>query len=284
MFTLQNTLYKVGILLTGAELRSVINKQTGKEYIWQADASVWSRSSPVLFPFVGRLKNEMYTFQNKTYNLPQHGFARNFDFECIKQTDYSVCFELNSNEQTLENYPFHFSLQLTYELIENELSLTYRVENTDTKEMYFSLGAHPAFLLENDLEEYTLEFNLAEKFERHVLQSGLRTLQTLDVPMDGKRLALKKTYFEEDAIVLQGMKSNEISILHKQHQKELSLKAEGFPYYGIWTKKPYPFLCLEPWHGIADSIESTGELEKKEGIIKLASREVFFSRITFSFF
>lgn len=284
MYNLQNNTLSIGILSTGAELCSVVNKNTGKEYIWQADASVWNRSSPVLFPFVGKLKNDRYYFEGKEYHLPQHGFARNFEFELIEERPESLTFELKSNTDTILNYPFQFSLQLKYELHDNELSLQYRVENTDTKEMYFSLGAHPAFVLENDIEEYSLEFEKAEKFERHLLQSGLRTLQKMEVPMEESRLALKKTYFEEDAIVLKDMQSNEISILNINNKKEISLKAEGFPYYGIWAKNPYPFLCLEPWHGIADNINSSGILQEKEGIIKLASTEVFLSRITFCFF
>ncbi len=284
MIKLQNNTLSIGILPTGAELRSVINKETGKEYIWQADASVWNRSSPVLFPFVGRLKNDTYFYQNKTYTLPQHGFARNFEFELIKQTDNLLCFELKSNEQTLENYPFHFSLQLSYELTENELSLTYRVENTGAEKMYFSLGAHPAFNLFDDINTYSLEFELEENYVRHLLEVGLQIHKTEEVAMQGKQLQLNENYFETDAIVLKGMQANKISLLNKNNIKELSLKAEGFPYYGIWAKKPYPFICLEPWHGIADSVNSSGNLEEKEGIEILNSAEVFLSRITFRFF
>lgn len=284
MIILENSTYQIGILQTGAELRSVINKQTQKEYIWQADASVWNRSSPVLFPFVGRLKNDTYTYQQKKYHLPQHGFARNFDFELLEHTEERAVFELKSNEETLLNYPFSFTLQLAYELKENEVQLAYKVENNGNEDLFFSLGAHPAFLLEGDIEDYSLEFEQEEKFNRYLLSGGLRTMESTPVPMERKRLALQKLFFEEDAIVLKDMQSREISLLHQHNQKYISLKAAGFPYYGIWAKAPFPFLCLEPWHGIADSIYSSGELTEKEGIKKLASTEVFFSRITFCFF
>lgn len=284
MIILENSTYKIGILQTGAELRSVINKQTQQEYIWQADASVWNRSSPVLFPFVGRLKNDTYTYQQKNYHLPQHGFARNVDFELVEHTQQKAVFVLKSNEETLLNYPFSFALQLTYELTENEVLLAYKVENTGAEDLFFSLGAHPAFRLEGELEEYSLEFEQEETFNRHLLSGGLRTMESTPVPMEGKRLALQKSFFEEDAIVLKEMQSKEIHLLHQHKEKYISLKAEGFPYYGIWAKAPFPFLCLEPWHGIADSINSSGELTEKEGIKKLASTEVFLSRITFCFF
>jgi len=284
MIYLQNNLYKIGLLQLGAELRSVINKSTQKEYIWQADASVWNRSSPVLFPFVGRLKNDQYTYKGKTYHLPQHGFARNFDFEVISQTETKIIFELTSNNKTLENYPFHFNLQLQYELVDNALQLTYRIENTGAEVMYYSLGAHPAFLLEKDVETYSIEFEEAEQFQRHLLNSGLQTHQTDSVPMNANILPLKKEFFEVDAIVLKGMKSKVLSIIDENNNKTVSLEASHFPYYGIWSKSPFPFICLEPWDGIADSVDSTGELTEKEGIQSLLSSEIVLRRITFRFF
>ncbi len=284
MFKLENNNFIIGILATGAELRSVVNKSSGYEYIWQADASVWNRSSPVLFPFVGKLKNDTYFFKGKEYHLPQHGFARNYDFDLLHQSDNKVIFALKSNPSTKENYPFDFELNLSYTLTDNELQLEYSVQNTGDDTMYFSLGAHPAFNLPEGLENYLLEFANEEDLPRHLLLSGLRTHEKQEVPFQSNKLILKEEYFEEDAIVLQGMQSNEISIISLNNKKLLSLEAEGYPYYGIWAKKPYPFLCLEPWHGIADSIDATGELTEKEGIRALASSEIFLSRITFRFF
>lgn len=284
MFKLENNHFIVGILATGAELRSVVNKSTSYEYIWQADASVWNRSSPVLFPFVGKLKNDTYFFRGKDYHLPQHGFARNYDFELLESSENQAVFELRSNASTKENYPFDFALKLSYTLHENELHLDYSVHNTGNEVMYFSLGAHPAFNLPDGLENYYLAFEEEEHFNRHLLKAGLRTQEQQEVPMQGNHLLLKEEYFADDAIVLKSMQSKQISIINLQNKKLLSLEAEGYPYYGIWAKNPFPFLCLEPWHGIADSIDTTGELTEKEGIRSLASSEVFFSRITFRFF
>jgi galactose mutarotase-like enzyme len=158
------------------------------------------------------------------------------------------------------------------------------VKNISNETMYFSLGAHPAFNLPDGLENYYLEFEKVEVFNRHLLSAGLRTHQQQEVPMQGNRLLLKEEFFAEDAIVLKGMQSNQISIISLNNKKLISLEAEGYPYYGIWAKQPFPFLCLEPWHGIADEVDATGELTEKEGIIKLGSSEVFLSRITFRFF
>lgn len=284
MLFLQNDKLTIGLLQLGAELRSVINNKTQKEYMWQAEPSVWNRSSPVLFPFVGRLKNDQYTYSNNTYHLPQHGFARNFDFEIIQQTDTNIIFQLCANDKTLEDYPFQFNLQLNYELVDNALILTYRIENTGEDIMYYSLGAHPAFNLEADLEKYSIQFEKAENFERHLLDAGLRTLARSTVSMNGNILPLKKEYFENDAIVIKGMQSDVLSILDEHLQKVVSLEAIDYPYYGIWTKNPFPFICLEPWDGIADSVDSTGDLTSKEGIKTIESSEVVFRRITFRFF
>lgn len=284
MYNLSNNLLKIAILPLGAELRSVINKKTNKEYIWQADASVWNRSSPILFPFVGKLKNDQYTYKGKTYHLPQHGFARNYNFGVIHQTENQLTFELKSDESTLENYPFQFNLQLIYTLEENCLSLTYRIENTGDDSMYFSIGAHPAFVLANDIEKYSIAFEYGEDFNRELLASGLRNNQSENVPMHGNVLALKKEYFKNDAIVLKGMKSNVLTIIDQHQQKLVSLEAGDYPYYGIWAKEPFPFVCLEPWDGIADKIDATGELTEKEGILHLPSSEVVFRRLAFRFF
>lgn len=284
MLFLQNDKLTIGLLQLGAELRSVINNKTQKEYIWQADPAVWNRSSPVLFPFVGRLKNDQYTYLGNTYHLPQHGFARNFDFEVINHSDSNIIFELKSNDKTFENYPFHFSLQLEYKLTDNALELSYRIENTGSTKMYYSIGAHPAFNIDKPLDNYSIHFEKEEQFERHLLSNGLQIHETDKVTMNANVLHLKNEYFETDAIVIKGMKSNELSIVDNNNQKLVSLESIDYPFYGIWSKSPYPFICLEPWDGIADSIDSTGELTDKEGIKSLESSEVVLRRITFRFF
>lgn len=284
MIYLENNTLKIGILSLGAELRSVMNKQRNYEYMWQADASVWNRSSPVLFPFVGKLKNDEYEYQGKKYSLPQHGFARNFVFDVLEKSETKLILELKSNEDTLVNYPFDFSLILKYELLDDTLHLDYEVKNTGVGSMYFSIGAHPAFNLPGDLEDYKLEFELEEQFNRQLLEKGLRTLEIEQVPMQGNSLMLKKKFFEQDAIVLQDMRSSIINLKNKKEEKLISLESKDFPYYGIWAKHPFPFLCLEPWVGVADRMNASGLLEEKEGIIKLSSSEVFHRRITFRFF
>lgn len=284
MLVLENSDYKIGILAHGAELRSVINKATNREYIWQADASVWNRSSPVLFPFVGRLKDDKYLYKGKTYHLPQHGFARNCNFDVIEHSSSKLILELKANDESLMNYPFQFKLKLIYVLQENALALSYRVENTGDEELFFSIGAHPAFVLDEDLEQYFIQFEEEERFNRHLLDAGLINHHQEPVFMQKNVLKLRKEYFEQDAIVIKDMQSSTLSLVNHQGKKIVSLSADQFPYYGIWSKAPYPFICFEPWEGVADAVDSTGELTQKEGILQLLSSEVFLRGITFRFF
>ena len=173
VFELQNTLLSVKVKSFGAELCSVISKETSIEYIWQADETVWARHAPNLFPIVGKLKDGEYQYQSKTYRLPQHGFARDNEFICVEHTDDYLLFELTASDKTLVNYPFHFCFQVGYKLIDNKVVTSYSVFNPDSCDLYFSVGAHPAFncpLQKNELfEDYELVFNDKSKLTINTL-------------------------------------------------------------------------------------------------------------------
>ena len=143
--SISNHFLSVNVNSFGAELCSVYSPETAIEYIWQADPSVWARHAPNLFPLVGKLKEGSYVHEGAVYKLPQHGFARDQDFVCIEESEHKLCFELTATEQTLKDFPFHFSLQISYTLTEHKIRVDYSVFNPDSKELYFSLGAHPAF-------------------------------------------------------------------------------------------------------------------------------------------
>ncbi|MDQ3290846.1 MAG: aldose 1-epimerase family protein, partial [Bacteroidota bacterium] len=145
MHTLQNDTFQIGVQEHGAELCSFKNTQTNLEYIWQADPAIWARHAPVLFPIVGKLKDNQYTYKGKSYTLPQHGFARDHAFTLESKTENSLTFLLQQSEASLNNYPFDFRLFISYRLEENALTVAYRVENPSDKNLYFSLGAHPGF-------------------------------------------------------------------------------------------------------------------------------------------
>jgi galactose mutarotase-like enzyme len=277
---LENDQYRIAVEETGAELSSFRSLRDELEYIWTADAAVWPRHAPVLFPIVGKLPDGKYHYQGRTYALPQHGFARDEKFDLVQQTPQSLTLALNSSPQTLAVYPFPFRLEIAYALQGNRLETSYRVVNTGAGDLYFSLGAHPGFncplLPEEKFEDYYLEFEKAETLNRYLLDQGLQNGQIQQVPTTDNQLPLHYELFEQDAIVLKELASQKISLKTARHAHGLDFEFKNFPYFGIWTKQAgAPFICLEPWHGIASRVGDSGELTEKEGVIRLAAGDDF---------
>ncbi len=138
---------KVSILVNshGAELKSLRRLSTGTEYMWKADPQFWGRTSPVLFPFVGSLKEKEYKTKGEVYPMSQHGFARDMEFELVSQDENEIWFELKSSEETLKKYPYEFILKLGYKLLDEGVEVLWQVENPGQEELPFSIGGHPAF-------------------------------------------------------------------------------------------------------------------------------------------
>lgn len=275
-FWLENEFLKVRISNQGAELQEFINKETNKNLLWNGNPDFWGRKAPVLFPIVGKLKENTYYFEGKAYQLPQHGFARDQVFEVRETSQSRVVFVLSSSEQTKAIFPFDFELEISYILEERVLQTQYKVKNCGTKNMYFSIGAHPGFQVKNeDFESYSIHFSAEEELQRYKLDHGLLTVHTEEVNLDKQELGLTYSLFKEDALVFKKLKSEKLTLIDASGNKVLSLRAQNFPYYGIWSKENAPFICLEPWHGVADSVDSIQLLSEKEGIIELLPNEVF---------
>jgi galactose mutarotase-like enzyme len=280
VYHLQNDQYQVAVREAGAELSSFRSLRDNLEYIWQADPAVWPRHAPVLFPVVGKLPDGAYRYQGQHYSLPQHGFARDEKFDLVRQTHQELTFALASSPRTLAFYPFAFRLEISYILQDNSLETGYRVVNTGQEDLYFSIGAHPAFtcpLLPGEkFEDYYLAFEKPETQDRYLLDQGLQNLQTQPVLTGEQHLALRYDLFNQDAIVLKGLASQKIGLKSRQHDHGLDFEFKGYPYFGIWTKEPgASFICLEPWHGIASRVGDSGELTEKEGILRLAAGNDF---------
>jgi galactose mutarotase-like enzyme len=272
IITLSNKNISASIDTLGAELIRL--EKDNKNYIWTVDETYWNKTSPILFPIVGRLKNDTYTIADKTYELPRHGFARNFEFKIQNQTENSVVFVLESNAETFKNYPFEFTLQLEYQLEENSLTMKYSVENKSNVIMPFSIGAHPAFAIENSFSNYSLQFNQEESLLSYELEKEQFNNKSKEIASKNGTIELDYTLFEKDALVFKHLKSDKISLL-KNNKSVLSIHFKGFPYLGIWTKPNAPFLCIEPWCGLADNINHNGNIYDKEGVHLLQSHEIF---------
>jgi galactose mutarotase-like enzyme len=272
---LQNDHLEITIKHKGAELCSIKNKVTGLQYMWGGDAAVWGKTSPILFPIVGALKEDVFYVENKKYVLPRHGFARDRVFELLEQSDNKIVFVLRSDDASRNVYPFDFQLQVAYTLRQAALHVTYLVINTGEQEMLFSLGAHPAFkvpLVEGtNYEDYFLIFNETESANRWPINNtGLIMNQPASLLVNTNKLQLSKSLFDQDALVLKNIRSNKVSLRSNTHSHGLDFDFDGFPYLGIWAAKHADFVCIEPWCGIADSESHNQQLEQKEGIEKLA--------------
>ncbi len=279
MITLQNETLTAVIATKGAELQQLSNSNTSINYMWSGNAAYWGKYSPVLFPIVGGLKNDTYYYNNKQYTLPRHGFARDREFTAQQLSPTEVVFTLQDDEQTRAVYPFAFLLQLRYTLTGNTLACTYHVHNPGATQLLFSVGAHPAFAvpLNEGLQysDYYLAFNQTENLQRWKLLNGLIDNKAVQLPATNNEVALHPSLFYEDAIVLKNLQSNCITLASKKNMHGLHFHYNGFPFFGIWAAKDAPFICLEPWCGIADRVNHNQQLTEKEGIEILQPNQNF---------
>ena len=278
-YHLQNENIIITVDSKGAELKSVFNKSNQEEILWQADPEFWGKSSPVLFPIVGTLKNGIYIYDKKEYKLPRHGFARDCNFNLEEVSESQLIFSLESSKEIVQLYPFLFKLQIIYTLNDSRLKVEYKVENlSEDKTMYFSLGAHPAFKVgrkADDFSSYKLLFNNDTSLKANQLKDGLLTTQQHDVLLNNQKLQLNYKLFESDALVLLDMKSDKITLMDNDDKNMLTFEFENFPYFGIWTVKDSGFICLEPWAGYSDFETHNQQLENKAGINTLKPKEVW---------
>lgn len=277
---LENQYLSISIKKKGAELNQVFSKETKLEYMWSGDPAFWGKTSPVLFPIVGTLKEDTFIYNNRKYNISRHGFARDLEFQIQDQNKDSVVFLLTSNSLTLEKYPFLFELRLIYRLEKNSIQVVYDVKNIGDSEMYFSIGAHPAFavplLNDESFEDYYLEFNKTENSDRWPInKAGLIEEKPIPLINNTNRIDLTRTLFLNDAVVLKHLRSNSVSIKSAKTSHGLDFLFDGFPFLGIWSAKNANFVCIEPWCGIADSVEHNQQFITKEGIERIIPQETW---------
>ncbi len=273
IISLSNTEISIQIKSLGAELCSV-KSTANKEYIWEGNPEFWGKHSPVLFPIVGTLKNNTYFHNEKEYHLSRHGFARDMEFTLIEKTENSATFSIQSNSETLKNYPFEFELQMHYSLINTTLEIAYSVINKSDYRIPFSIGAHPAFALPGNFEDYSLDFEKVEPLDYTLLENDLVSKQTETLHTDSNKVPLTYELFKRDALIFKKLQSNSLTIVEKE-KPILKVHFEDFPSLGIWTKMDAPFICIEPWFGYSDTVESTGNLFEKEGVIVLEANATF---------
>ncbi|HSC38775.1 MAG TPA: aldose 1-epimerase family protein, partial [Chitinophagaceae bacterium] len=239
MYTIESNVLKVSVRTKGAELDSIYNKAQQLEYLWSGDPAFWGKKSPILFPIVGTLKKDTYIFNGKEYHLSRHGFARDMEFAVTRQEADSVTLTLESNADTLLKFPFSFRFDISYTVSENRLEVAYRVTNTGQGNMYFSVGAHPAFKVPlaagTAYEDYSLVFNQPEQAPRWPISKDGLIEATPQALLDGSgRLPLRKELFRKDALVFKHLRSDKITLQSAATAHGWSVSFPGFPFMGIW--------------------------------------------------
>ncbi|OQP59970.1 aldose epimerase [Niastella vici] len=280
MFIIENQQIKAVINAKGAELTQLVHKENQLDYMWAGDPAFWGKHSPILFPIVGTLKNNTYLHKGKPYQLPRHGFARDKQFAVEEHNGDTITFLLRNDAETATVYPFIFEFRIRYTLFENSLAVTYEVVNAGKEEMYFSVGAHPAFKIPlvpgTAYTDYYLQFNHTETAPRWPISpDGLIEIAPLPLLENTNRLNLSKDLFQQDALVLKGISSSIVTLGSDKTTHGFRFDFPGFPFLGLWAAKNADFVCIEPWCGIADSVTTNQQLEDKEGINKLTSNETF---------
>ena len=250
----------------------------------------WKRHFPVLFPIVGKLKQNKTIINGRTYEMGQHGFARDLEFEPITKLNNFHSYVLKSNPSTIVKYPFDFSLFVTYRTDENKLTTIYKVINTGITNMPFGIGGHPAFKI--DLEQlkkgnYYIEFEEdEEKLHFLYLVDGLiGTEYAKDILTDKRKILIDENSFKNDAIIMKGITSKRVSLKNKEQNKTiLTMDFTDFPYLAIWSKPNAPFICIEPWYSTADNVKSSGVFTQKQDLISLKPKQTFECKYTVEFF
>lgn len=287
MHTLKNDVLTVNVSDHGAELTSI--RKGSIEYLWQADPAFWGRHSPVLFPIVGSVWEKRYRVDGREYELGQHGFARDMDFILVEASDTEVRYRLGSTPETLAKYPWPFVLEISYKLHDNKIDVIWEVSNPGPQEMFFQIGAHPAFNYpdyESDtMERGFLSFDRSEGLECiRIKEKGCVDAEPrypLEIPQDGLLPLTRETFDAIDTIMLQDSQISKVTLYRTDASPWLSLTFDA-PVVGIWSPptRNAPFICLEPWYGRCDSAGYEGEYKDKDWMNRLAPNETFRSVYT----
>ncbi len=275
---LENEKLKAEIESFGVELKSLVMKSTGQEYMWEADAAYWGKTSPILFPFIGKLAGEQYRYKGKVYPAEKHGFARDMEFRVVSRGQDKVVFVLESTVETLQKYPFPFSLEVTYTLEDNVLSQQWSVQNKGTETMYFSMGGHPAFaapLMQNGdrdgkrtecfVKLYGVEDRKAIFSTEIDVAVGLTSGNQFPVEIEQGVFPIVDHIFDKDALVFAGEGVTAVGLLDKNGDEYIRLEAPTCPVWGVWSMPTgdASYVCFEPWWGCCDERGYEGTLAER---------------------
>ena len=259
----------------GAQL-STLQDREGRDLLWGGDPAVWAGRAPLLFPIIGELSGGRYRIGSTEYLLPRHGFARRRQFTLLSSTAGEAVFRLTADEATLQVYPFRFELDVRFSLQGAALNVVTSVRNLGTGSLLASFGYHPALRwplpLGGARAEHFIEFEVDEPAPvRRLDGNGLLTPVRYPTPVSGRRLALTDDLFVGDALIFDAVRSRSVTYGAAAAAARIRVSYGDAPYLGVWTKPGAGFICIEPWHGIADPEGFSGELAAKPGVFAVAA-------------
>ena len=279
MIVLKSDQLNVEFQTLGGALSSIKDKDD-VEYLWQGDPTYWSGQAPVLFPICGSVRNDTVLYDNedgsqKEGKIPRHGLVRKKEFTLVEQTENSVTFAIEDDEEMYANYPYHFRLEITYTVTGKTIRTQYKIYNKEAeKSMPYFIGGHPGFncpLLDDEVyEDYYLEFEKPETctVPKPFPETGMLDLKDRNSWLNNqKEIDLNYDFFSYDAVTLDELGSRTVALRSRKHDKGLKLHFKEFPNLIVWsTLNKGPFIALEPWSGLSTSIEEGDRLEDKKDV------------------
>lgn len=263
LYTIENEFFRAVLNDRGAELTQLTAKADGYEIIWSGDPAYWTGHSPLLFPFVGKLKNNGYTYRGKRYEMEKHGFARSTNFAVAEQSADAITLAFDDWKLYEASYPFRYRLSANYQLTQQGLRFTYCAHNLGDEAMVCSLGAHPAINATDARLVFPCEETVdAERFG----PDGLRKAEKEPFLYNSAVYPVLPHTFDHDAYTLKGLKSDYVDVHSAASAHVVRVTFGGAPYVGIWAKSGAPYVCIEPWLGLDDAHDHDGELTHKEGV------------------
>lgn len=268
-YQISNEQISIQVDSMGAELKSLKKKDTDTEYMWEGDPAYWKRTSPVLFPLVGSLREGSFLLDGKRYPMGQHGFARDLEFQVKSEAANEIWFYMESDAQTLEKYPYAFLLELGYELQESTVIVKWKVTNPADGELYFSIGGHPAFCCPlqkgEEQEDYRIWFDAKEQVISGVIENGLMTAGQAAYPLEDGCLRVTEHLFDHDALVIEHDQVHKVALVRPDGTHYLTVSFDA-PLFGVWSPpgKKAPFVCIEPWYGRCDAVDFAGTWQQRE--------------------
>ncbi len=277
IYTIENDFIKVDVDSTGAELKSIkcIDDEMDLEYLWQLDPAIWERQAPLLFPVIGRLKDGEYVFENNTYEMQIHGFARFAEFEVKSSAQDEIVLKTRSNNETLKEYPFEFELEIGYKLDGYAIIKSHTATNKSDKTMYYEIGGHEGYniaLMSGErMEDYFISFPGMKSIETYTSDDDvMMNREKKEVELENGKLYLSPEVFKNDALIIDEFEQRRVILENDKNDRTVEVEFDDFKYLGLWTKYMRGnYICIEPWSSLPDCNYLGKELENKKDIRRL---------------